>query len=196
MGFIKLDRKLLSWGWKDNPLMVALWIEILLQANYYDGEWHGEMYEEGSFPTSIDKLSKATGLTVRQVRTCLDRLKKTKELTIESTNRGTKIIVNKWHEYQCSGDDNDKQNDKRSTNDRQTIDNTIRRKKERTEREIQKDIADLDYMGFADESNTLRKYCSMYSPDYQTYLKIKDAVFDPNIRHLDQYVEKIMKGTS
>lgn len=108
MSFIKLDRKLLTWEWKDDPNMVALWIEILLQANYAESRWHGHVYEKGSFPTSIEKLSKATGLTANQVRTCLKKLKSTNEITSQSTSHGTKIIVNKWAEYQCSdADDNE-----------------------------------------------------------------------------------------
>ena len=182
--------------------MVALWIEILLQANYYDSEWHGKQYECGSFPTSIAKLSEATGLTTQQVRTCLNRLKSTSEITIESTSQGTKIKVVKWAEYQGSDSKSNKQNNKRSnkrsTSDQQAINNTIRnkeRKKEKNiERDTYKDIAQLELMGFAEETNRLKTYCSIYNPSYSIYLKIRDAVFDPTIRHLDQYVAKIMEG--
>ena len=138
MSYIKLDRKLLSWEWKDDPNMVALWIEILLEANFTPSKWHGETYEEGSFPTSVDKLAKATGLTVRQTRTCLNKLKSTNEVTIKTTSRGTKISIVKWAEYQGLDGESDKQNDKqidkRATNERQTSDNTIRRKESKKEK--------------------------------------------------------------
>lgn len=147
MSFIKLDRKLLSWEWKDDPCMVALWIEILLQANYYDEKWHGETYERGSFPTSVSRLSKATGLTTRQTRTCLNRLKSTNEVTIVSTKQGTKIIVNKWALYQGFDAESDKQNDKapdkRATNERQTSDNTIRNIRNKRSKEIKNIYSDL-----------------------------------------------------
>jgi len=127
MSFVKLHHKLLMWGWIDDPNMVALWVRILLEANWKDTEWHGAVYERGSFPTSVEKLSVNTGLSVRSVRTCLDRLKKSGEIDVQTTNKGTKIIVNKWDFYQgtCDEDDkpNDMQNDKRPTNDRQTADN-------------------------------------------------------------------------
>lgn len=105
MSYIKLDRKLLTWEWKDDPNMVALWIEILLQANYAETKWHGWVFEKGSFPTSLEKLSKATGLTKSQVRTCLKKLKSTQEIATESHGHHTKIIVIKWADYQCSDDD-------------------------------------------------------------------------------------------
>ena len=99
-GFIKLDRKLLNWGWKDDPLMVALWIEILLQANIREVEWHGEKFKPGSFPTSLGKLAKNTGLTISQVRTCLKKLKESGEIFQKVTHRGMTISVVKWGEYQ------------------------------------------------------------------------------------------------
>ena len=148
MSFIKLDRKLLNWEWKDDPHMVALWIEILLQANYYDEKWHGELCERGSFPTSIEKLSKSTGLTARVVRTCLNRLKSTNEVTIKSTNKGTKIIVNKWAEYQCADEMSDKQNDKQIdkqvTSNRQASDNTIRNIRNKRNKEIYNNLPIYD----------------------------------------------------
>ena len=103
MSYIKLDRKMLEWKWLDVPEMVSLWIYILLRANYGASEWHDEMFEEGTFPTSISKLSEATGLSTKQVRTCLERLKKTGEIVVDSNNRFTKITVCKWSEYQGNG---------------------------------------------------------------------------------------------
>lgn len=137
MSFIKLDRKILSWEWKDDPHMVALWIEILLQANYAESRWHGEVYEKGSFPTSIEKLAKATGLTQSQVRTCLKKLKMTNEIAISSTNKGTKICVVKWAFYQGCDDDDDKQNRKQVS--KQIANKSQHLKKEKKERN-QEDI--------------------------------------------------------
>lgn len=140
MSYVKLDRKLLTWGWKDRPNMVALWIEILLQANYYENEWHGKVYEVGSFPTSVAKLSAATGLTTQQVRTCLNNLKSTNEITITTTSQGTKISVNKWADYQLCDDTpnkrSNKQTNKQVTNDQQTINNTIRNKEVKERKEV------------------------------------------------------------
>ena len=108
MSYIKLHHRMLKWGWIDSPETLALWVHILLRANYKPTEWHGEMYEEGTFPTSIEKLSIESGLSVRTVRTCLERLKKSNEIRVESTNKGTKICVVKWADYQCSYEDTDK----------------------------------------------------------------------------------------
>jgi len=100
MSYIKLDRKLKNWEWADEPNMVAMWIRILLEANYTDTIWKGKLFEAGTFPTSLSKLAMLTGLTEKQVRNCLGKLQKTDEIKIEATNRGMKIIVNKWSDYQ------------------------------------------------------------------------------------------------
>ena len=147
-GYIKLDRSLLKWEWKDDPYMVALWIEILLQANWEDRRWHGNEYEKGSFPTSVQKLAKGTGLTVQQTRTCLNRLKSTNEITIESTKAGTKIKVVKWAEYQGFDPDINKQiniqSNKRLTNDQQTANNTIRNKEIKEGKNIYNSLPSYD----------------------------------------------------
>ena len=121
MSFIRLDRKMLDWGWKDDPNMVALWVHILLSANWKTNEWHGEVYEEGTFPTSVERLSVETGLSTRSVRTCLDKLKKTGEIDTQTTNRGTKISVVKWADFQGFDDVNNKRTaNKRQANDTPT----------------------------------------------------------------------------
>lgn len=134
-GYIRLDRSLIKWEWKDIPEMVALWIEILLQANFQEQKWHGKIYEVGSFPTSIGKLAKATGLSTQQVRTCLNRLKSTNEITITSTSKGTKISVNNWDFYQQLGNDtnkpNNKEHNKPSTNHQQAVNKRLTTLKER-----------------------------------------------------------------
>lgn len=129
MSYIKLDRKLLNWEWKDCPEMIALWIDILLEANYSQRNWRGNEYEVGTFPTSVERLSINTGISVRTVRTCLERLKKTGEIDIQTTNKGTKIIVKKWAFYQGMEDDECE----KPTNDRQTTDKQLTTLKERKE---------------------------------------------------------------
>lgn len=106
-GYIKLDRKLLNWQWRDKPEMIALWIYVLLQANYQENKWHGQTYEIGSFPTSIRKISEETGLSIKQVRTGLERLEKSGEIGTQRAHSGIKINVIKWALYQ--GNDTDEE---------------------------------------------------------------------------------------
>lgn len=104
MGYIKLFRTIQDWEWYDDPNTLALWVHLLVGANWKESEWHGEAIPRGSFITSVSKLASETGLSERQIRTCLGRLEKTGEIVREGTNKWTKITVCKYDSYQVQDD--------------------------------------------------------------------------------------------
>lgn len=59
--------------------------------------------------------AKETGLTERQIRTCLELLKNLEFLTIKTTNKFSIITIVNWHIYQMSENENDQQNDQLAT---------------------------------------------------------------------------------
>jgi len=115
-GWIKLYRKLDEWEWADNPGMVTLFVRLLILASPSGGVWHGIGYQKGQLITSVDELRKKTGLSTQQVRTCLNRLKSTNEITIKSTNKYTIVTICKYESYQANINDDNKQNNKQSNN--------------------------------------------------------------------------------
>ena len=117
-GFISLHRKLLNWEWYTDVNVKTLFIHCLLRANFKDRNHKGIPLKRGQFITSLRKLSIETGLSERQVRTALDKLKMTNELTNDSNNQYRIITVLKYNEYQKI----DKQDDKEVTNERQASD--------------------------------------------------------------------------
>lgn len=125
-GWVKIHRSFLTWEWFDKPEMVQLFIYLLLQANHDAKEWHGITIERGQIVTSVARIAQDTRLSPRSVRTCLNRLKATNEVTIESTSQYTIVTISKYDTYQdadeTSDKANDKANDKRVTNERQTND--------------------------------------------------------------------------
>lgn len=143
--WIKLNRRILDWGWYGDINTKTIFIHCLLMANWSAGEWKGIHYEAGEFVTSLPKLCEETGLTTRQVRTALTHLEKTQEVTCRTTDRTTGrtlaknriISINKWNEYQGSDSQNDRQNDRQATDKRQASDRQIKKeKKEKKERNI------------------------------------------------------------
>ena len=117
-GFIVLHRQMLEWEWFTDLNACHLFLYCLLRANHEPKKWRGININRGSFITSLEHLSNDTGLTVRQVRTALDKLKSTGELTNETTSQYSIISIKNYNKYQ----DYDKQNDKRTTSKRQTND--------------------------------------------------------------------------
>ncbi|MBR2550687.1 MAG: hypothetical protein IKE92_11870 [Clostridiales bacterium] len=127
-GFIVLHRKMLEWEWYSDPKTVTVWLYLLLKANWKPNRWRGIDIERGQTLETIAGIAKATGLSVRSVRTALEHLKSTNEVTTKSTGYGTLISITQYSKYQDLPDDIDKPIDKRidksPTNDRQTTDNT------------------------------------------------------------------------
>jgi hypothetical protein len=124
-GFIKLYRSLLDWEWFNDNNTFRLFVYCLLKANYVDTKWRGIDVERGSFITSYNKLSTGTGLTIQQVRTSLNKLLSTGELTHKSHSKYSVISINNYEQYQESNTQPNKQvTNKQQTNNKQiTTDN-------------------------------------------------------------------------
>ena len=127
-GWIKLHRSLTDWEWYDDINTKTLFFHLLLTANHADKKWRGMTVPRGSRWTSLDILSAETGLSVRMIRTSLNKLKSTGELTDKGQAtgkvRGRMIAISKYDYYQ--GDDKQATNreaNKRQTNDKQTTGN-------------------------------------------------------------------------
>ena len=136
-GFIKLFRKFNNWEWKTDPNMVALFLHLLINANYVDAKWRGVDVKRGQIITGRMKLSKETGISERSIRTCLERLKSTNEITIETTSQFSLITICNYNKYQYKEDVGDQAEnhpaDQRPTSDRPATDQrptTIKEEKE------------------------------------------------------------------
>lgn len=98
--FIKLYRKMINWEWYTDINTKVLFLHCLLKANWCSGDWKGIHYERGQFITSLNSLSSETGLTIQQVRTALNHLIKTNELTSKSQSKSRIITVVSYDTYQ------------------------------------------------------------------------------------------------
>lgn len=104
-GWIKLHRKILDWEWFDDGVTFHVFIYLLLKANVEDKKWHGLLIKRGQLITSQPHISaqlsnKHHKTTIQQVRTALDKLKATGELTVETTNAYSIISINNYGLYQ------------------------------------------------------------------------------------------------
>ena len=115
-GFIKLHRQITEWEWYSNINVCRLFIHCLLKANHKDNKWQGIVIERGSFITSIENLAFETGLSGQQIRTALNKLKSTGEITSKTTNRYSVISIKNWDMFQVDN----KQDNKQITNKQQT----------------------------------------------------------------------------
>ena len=101
-GWIKLHRQITDWEWYDDHNTFRLFMHLLLKANHKERSYRGVKIEVGCIMTGRELLSKETGLSVQQIRTCLERLKSTNEVTIKSNKQGTIVQVVKYKDYQVT----------------------------------------------------------------------------------------------
>lgn len=119
-GFIKLHRKMLEWEWYTDTNVKVVFIHCLLKANFTQKNWRGITIERGSFITSYANLARELNLSVKQVRLAIEKLKRTGELAIKTTNKYSIITIKNYDEYQSQGIQEDKQEDTQKANKGQT----------------------------------------------------------------------------
>lgn len=141
-GFIKLQRKILDWEWYDDIPTKTLFIHILLKANFLDKTWRGVSIKRGEFLTGRKELAKETGLSEQQIKTALNKLKSTQEITIKATNKFSIIKIENYCSYQDKKNDSNQQIEQPTTNNQLTINQqsttTKNEKKEKNEKKVSK----------------------------------------------------------
>ena len=107
-GWVKLYRELKSKSiWQlSSPEQKVVLITILLLANHEENkwEWKGEQFvcKPGQLITSLNSLVRecGDGVSIRNVRTALERFEKLGFLTNASTKTGRLITIVNWEKYQ------------------------------------------------------------------------------------------------
>ena len=99
-GYISLHRQIKDWEWYKDTNTKALFIHLLISANYADTRFLGKKIKRGQLVTSLNSLAFETGLSIQSVRTAIKHLISTGEITEISTMKCRIITVVKYDEYQ------------------------------------------------------------------------------------------------
>lgn len=102
--FIKLDRNILRWRWYKNPNTFRLFIHLLLNANVVDRDFENITVRRGQLLTSRRSLSTHLGISEQSVRTSLEHLKSTNEITVKGLSKYSIVTVNNYDKYQRTAD--------------------------------------------------------------------------------------------
>lgn len=125
-GWIKLHRSMLRWEWYDDIPTKIVFLHLLLMASFAGGGYKGYDLKPGQCIIGRKALAKRLRLSERQVRTALEHLKSTNEITIETTNRFSIVTVENWTKFQELSTGSDQQNGQQevhqSTNNRPATD--------------------------------------------------------------------------
>jgi len=108
-GYIKLHRRIIEWDWYLDHNTTRLFIHLLMKANHKPSKWMGVVVPAGSLITGRKSLAEETGLSEQNIRTSMNRLKSTSELTIKITNKYSMITINNWSDYQQANQQSNQQ---------------------------------------------------------------------------------------
>jgi hypothetical protein len=105
-GFITLHRQILDWEWYKNTNTKVLFLHLLLKANYKSLSFEGREILRGQLVTSLPSLSHELGMSVSKIRSSLEHLVLTGEITSKTYPKYRVITIVKYDDYQ----DDDRQN--------------------------------------------------------------------------------------
>ena len=120
-GWIKLHRKMVNWEWYTDTNVKVLFLHLLLTVNHTAGRWQGMEVAAGETITSVNSLSQQCGLTVKQVRTALEKLERTGDIERKTAKRFTRIKLLNYCVYQSSDTEEGQRKDKQKAIKGQTI---------------------------------------------------------------------------
>ena len=96
-----------------------MFLHCLLSANHKPAKWRDLTIKRGQLVTSYEKLAAHNGLSIQQVRTALEKLQSTHEITYQSTSQYSIITIKNYNLYQDSNIPSNNQiggqNNKRAT---------------------------------------------------------------------------------
>lgn len=183
--WVKIHRKITEWEWYKHPPTRDLFIHLLLTVNYNPTRYMGGDIPAGAAVYGRKELSSILGFSEQSVRTALEHLKSTNEVTIKTTNKFSIIQIVKWDEYQSST--NGSTNNQPTTNQQLTTDKEYNK--------LRKDIELTNVSSIRKKSEKFEKpydVCEKLWEDFLIIRKIKKApVTETAIKGILQEAQKL-----
>lgn len=126
-GWIKLHRQILEWEWYSDNNCFRVFLHLLLKANHKEKRFKGIELKVGSIVTSRDLLARETGLSSQQVRTALNKLISTNEITSVTSSQGTILQIVSYEKYQIVT--NEITNEQPTSNQQVTTNKNVKKEK-------------------------------------------------------------------
>lgn len=95
----RFDENTIHFDWFNEYQTRHLWIYLLLKANTEPVAFKSTVIDKGELMVTVSNLSTATGLTVSQVRTALEKLANSNCITVKTTNKYSVIIITDYDLY-------------------------------------------------------------------------------------------------
>ncbi len=99
-GFVKISRSILEWRWYCDANTFRVFFHLLLNANFKDGEFEKHTIKRGQIVTGRKAISQQLNISEQAVRTALEHLKSTNEITIRPTSKYSIITIENYELFQ------------------------------------------------------------------------------------------------
>lgn len=103
-GFIQLHRKIVDWEWYQDVNTFRVFIHLLITVNYYDEKWQGILIKRGQRAASYSILASELNLSVKEIRTAINHLKRTGEVAHKNCHKYGLFTINNYDNYQSKAD--------------------------------------------------------------------------------------------
>ena len=139
--WFKIYRKIIDWEWFSCPYTLKVFLYLLCVANYKKKNWKGLELQPGDVITGRKQLALSLDMSEQKIRTILERLKSTNEITIKTSPQGSVIHIVRYAMYQISTNES---TNEQPTNNQQSTNEQPLLKKDR-KKESNKDISNSGY---------------------------------------------------
>lgn len=99
-GWAKFYDRILDWRWYTDGNTFRLFFHLIMTASHKDKPWKDIVVRRGQRIASYDSLAEELQLSQRQIRTALEHLKSTGEVTSKTTSGFTVLTVENYSNYQ------------------------------------------------------------------------------------------------
>ena len=209
MRYIKLSTEICKWEWFTDGNMLKLWIYLLTNAQQFkETKYKGLVIRKGQVIVGRKKLAQELSMSEQQIRSCINRLKSTNEITTETTNKYTLITIVNYDKYQSNLTDINQQNNqvlnqrvtnKQPTNNQQiTTSNKDKREREKESNNsifAPSDLPDTESALYRLPLNTQNTFHYIYLQDIDHYKELYPAVdVEQEIRKMIGWLESNPKN--
>lgn len=98
--FVKIDRNIRQWRWYQDANTMRVFLHLILSANIEDHDFQNITIHRGEVVTSLPSLSAQLKISIRGIRTALDHLKATGEVTARKYPHFQVISILSYDRYQ------------------------------------------------------------------------------------------------
>ena len=113
-------KKFERWEWYKDATTSRVFIHLLITTNFKPSKYKGHSLSAGQHVIGRKALAESLALSEQQIRTSLNKLKSTNEITIKATNKFSICTIVKWDEYQVKQPTKPQQINQQSTNNQPT----------------------------------------------------------------------------